>query len=867
MNGRSFFRASLYAACLCASSTFAVQDEALKDYLYEQSFEANDPFIAWDGNGKGFKVNYRGLVEETPLSGKRCLKLDMSFTEEGRFIWSLPLGVPSENLEELSGYMRLGAESTGQAAIGASFRFPPTKAAMCTLPVGKYKTTGNQWRRIEIKRLGQEGLHMCRRILERDEYAAKPENVLQEMEGIIIDFDVKAGDRVVVYLDDFKVTGRIPEKPLSEHEMMKRWAPVRDKVEAKQREWFEEIERREKRYDEINGLNNPGQTLKASAKRGNKDLRKCLAENLAKGYYIGLSKNFCREVDDSLRQQDYVASNLNKLKGPQPSDFLCYVIPSPFDGRKVLPLDELIPGELGNEMSLKTCRGEYGAVSFAIRALNGIDALKLDIPALAMEDSQDIIGIGNIDAKTVKCWYQAGTAWLDIGQDKSKRAIVPELLLNDDSLVKVDYEKRENYLKLQFPDGGRYECVSIPMEETKIHYADEFPVMDMKSIQPVSIPAGNNKQFLLTIKTPENAKPGVYTGRINLLANGRKLGDLGLKVEVLPFKLSQPYYTSSIDYHARIAEKGSVTTSSPKTKTQFKADLENMLAHGITNCQHYFPVNEKSLREVLELRREVGMDNKTLYLKGVNIGNPSDKASLEKVKSSVRQVIAIAKEYGCQEVYFYGMDEEKGEVLASQRAAWNAVHEAGGKIFVAGFEDNIKLMGDIQDMCVRWAEPNREEVARWHAYGHKIFCYGNPQLGVENPDVYRRNFGLLLWKYDYDGAADNAYQHSFGNIWNDFSNRTYRSHSIVYPTVDGGINTIAWEGYREGVNDVRYITTLERELEKVKKAPGHDDRSKQNIKNAELFIASLKEENDIETKDLNGIRDEITKHILKLTQH
>ena len=32
-------------------------------------------------------------------------------------------------------------------------------------------------------------------------------------------------------------------------------------------------------------------------------------------------------------------------------------------------------------------------------------------------------------------------------------------------------------------------------------------------------------------------------------------------------------------------------------------------------------------------------------------------------------------------------------------------------------------------------------------------------------------------------------------------------------TVDGVIDTIAWEGYREGVDDVRYVTTLQKAIE------------------------------------------------------
>ena len=31
---------------------------------------------------------------------------------------------------------------------------------------------------------------------------------------------------------------------------------------------------------------------------------------------------------------------------------------------------------------------------------------------------------------------------------------------------------------------------------------------------------------------------------------------------------------------------------------------------------------------------------------------------------------------------------------------------------------------------------------------------------------------------------------------------------MAYPTVDGVIDTLQWEGYREGVDDTRYLATL-----------------------------------------------------------
>ena len=36
----------------------------------------------------------------------------------------------------------------------------------------------------------------------------------------------------------------------------------------------------------------------------------------------------------------------------------------------------------------------------------------------------------------------------------------------------------------------------------------------------------------------------------------------------------------------------------------------------------------------------------------------------------------------------------------------------------------------------------------------------------------------------------------------------YRDHVFAYPTSNGVIDTIQWEGWREGVDDTRYVATL-----------------------------------------------------------
>jgi hypothetical protein len=466
-----------------------------------------------------------------------------------------------------------------------------------------------------------------------------------------------------------------------------------------------------------------------------------------------------------------------------------------------------------------------------------------------------------MDIKVVKCWYQGGTAWYAIEQDKSKKVLIPELLLNDDTLVKVDADKKENYLKLRFPDGDRYAWISNPDESaesiTKSQSVKDFPVKDSPTLLPVDIPANGNKQFWITVKVPEDATPGKYAGKIHLTSADGDKADLNLDLNVLPFSLPKPYYDSSIYYCGRLdpADTGSISVKN-KSRVQLMAELRDMANHGITKPVIYQGLKSREvLKEHLAMRTEAGIDNSPLYFLGLGITEKIDP-------SRAREFLEFASQNGIKEVYFYGIDEAKGDKLTGQRDNWVEVRKIGGKMFAAGSVrfGNFEKMGDIQDLLICIFEPSKEEAARWHSLGHKIWCYSNPQGGVENPEVYRRNYGLLLWQNDYDGAASFAYQYGMGSIWNDFDHARYRDHNFTYPTVDGVIDTIAWEGYREGVDDVRYLTKLQQLIADAEKSKDA------GVKNTAVQAKAYLETIDASKDDLDVVRAKIADYIIKLLQ-
>ncbi len=257
----------------------------------------------------------------------------------------------------------------------------------------------------------------------------------------------------------------------------------------------------------------------------------------------------------------------------------------------------------------------------------------------------------------------------------------------------------------------------------------------------------------------------------------------------------------------------------------------------------------------IQLRKQAGIAVDPFYSLGAGTGAPSSPEAIEALKGRVRSWRARLTKHGIKELYVYGIDEASGARLKAERQAFQAVHEAGAKVFVACYAGSFELVGDLLDLAIYAGRLLPNEAEKWHGAGQRIFSYANPQVGVEQPKTYRRNFGLALWKAGYDGACDYAYQHGFGDIWDDFDSRSYRDHNFSYPPVDGVIDTIQWEGFREGVDDVRYVATLLAAIEEAKADPARRKLAEETRQ----WLQSIDPSGNLDT-----LRAEIIKRIIRL---
>jgi len=443
------------------------------------------------------------------------------------------------------------------------------------------------------------------------------------------------------------------------------------------------------------------------------------------------------------------------------------------------------------ELRLVAAPDEYEPASFVVFADDEISDLKLVATALVDAEGAVLDGT-SLDIRVVKRWLQRGFGTL---ADARRRFMTPELLVYDDKLVET--RGNNNYLRLE---SGEYVNISKSANSRGFTTPtpDELPVRDASALQPLTIKQNSNRQFWVTLHVPANAKAGNYRADIQLYQGDQLLTAIPVFVEVLPFTLDEPLIGYSIYYRGVLDEawpNGSIS-SEYKSKQQLLSDFHNLYAHGITNPAVYQKYATGLLEEVFKIRRQAGMSESRMLYVGATGTSGNDGVVSPTVPGMVTNVLGIAGRYGFDDVFFYARDEAKGELLLTQFVYWDVVHEAGGKIMAAGSQSdgrqagNFDSTGGKEDLFVSLGMARYQEARRWHSKGRLIYSYQNPTGGWEVPETWRRNYGLLLWQNEYDGAMPYAWQHSYSNIWNDFDDYEYKDHNFTYPTVNGQIDTV-----------------------------------------------------------------------------
>ena len=525
------------------------------------------------------------------------------------------------------------------------------------------------------------------------------------------------------------------------------------------------------------------------------------------------------------------------------------------------------------KIKLYGCRGQYEPASFVVTAGKHLEAVQIEVEPVSGADGQ--WPQDAVDVRVVKEYHGRSAA--------GPSADVPTLLVHDDTFLAIEPAPTEDN----------------PDARTNVARG---PMRDAPHLLPLDI--DQRRQFWVTVRIADDADPGIYKGSLHIVPANSEPTELELEIEVYPFDLRPPMMEYSIYYPVQLVDDDQPDWLTDKwgklKKHQYQLELRNMMAHGLSNPNIYTGVLQRPdgsldpspLERVLKVREEVGMGPGIPIYTMTGAAEPTrgtltDEQKAERIET-VRKVMAWAKQRGYPDFHWTGQDEAWGDWLASERDSFQAIHDGGGQTFVACSGDFFEIAGDVLHCPVlhidistpidmftkansitadesmrRNAEfakiisfdkyVNREKYRRAidgiHRLGRRIYTYTT--LRPDLPDWQRRQEGLGLWRLGFDGVMNWAYVHIGGGLVNQ---ATYFSMVL---RLDGGVlDTLRWEGFREGVDDIRYLTTLMAVLNEATGRFPNDE----TIAQTQAWIGNI----DAANGDLDAIRQEMAQRIIKL---
>ncbi|MBT7161590.1 MAG: hypothetical protein HN904_02360, partial [Victivallales bacterium] len=369
---------------------------------------------------------------------------------------------------------------------------------------------------------------------------------------------------------------------------------------------------------------------------------------------------------------------------------------------------------------------------------------------------------------------------------------------------------------------------------------------------PESVKAGQLRQLVVTVKVPDDTPAGVYSGTLAVRGNGTAVASLPVTLRVAACKLDPT--------RRRIGPYYGIRGVSPEQK---RIEMQDLKEHGCNMLlwhEHVWynkPGEGRpefiigNIREAIELQREAGLGPPYIVdpspLRAADVAGIKREMTPEYAQAvlaskefrkiygeGIRQLQALEKELGAGEFVYTWMDEVLNE---GRYAAWEAFAKitrelCDNRIYITFHnrrQEPVDRMAPWMDVrCYHghtldwWQDEGHDwqELAdELKADGDEAWCYYNIREIAVTSEWVRLCNGYWLWRSPLNGHVPWKY-YSYGN--NPFDDLDSDRHDFAYaaphPTRPEMVSTLEWECFREGVDDLRYLETLDNRLKALAKS-------------------------------------------------
>ena len=460
--------------------------------------------------------------------------------------------------------------------------------------------------------------------------------------------------------------------------------------------------------------------------------------------------------------------------------------------------------QVANSLTMFASRGEYESTTFAIYNNGGqtLEDVEVSIPSLTSGQHQ--IGQEEIDIRVVKV-----------------------------------IQKRNNRYNLS--------AGLTPHPEVLIPYTQGW--IDQGEF---GVPAGESKQWWITVKVNIDTTPGIYTGTIQINPINEPAKTIPIELKVSPaILLTNPKKVNGFWYHPPQREVWSWSQDDPSTLPVFREALRSNFAlmkemglQTVTGRSYTSGSNTVFLRAFFEEAKNAGLGDHPMFF--MTLGRASDPQWLLEAKS-------LSEEIGIPELYWMITDEAFQDWPDDQTEPYKTRRDA----LINGFNLTRSAIPDAKILMTI-------SFSHWYAYGSRLgwkdardkygILYNNyidvqaynaaidsygmnqsnqiDQIKQElektddigymyinransafkfSPYDHRIDNGLFLWILPVRGNMPWTYQWFRGDPYND-SDGDRGDHLYAYPDIYDNGNPLPaprFVGMREGIDDTKYFYTLE----------------------------------------------------------
>ncbi len=409
--------------------------------------------------------------------------------------------------------------------------------------------------------------------------------------------------------------------------------------------------------------------------------------------------------------------------------------------------------DLVEQFRLWGAAGQYVAGTFAVRALEPLAGLRVTLDELVGPDGAKLPP-EVIDLRVVHLRHRSMT----LPATRRYSDQFPDLLLRDDRTELPPRGKQGGF------GGGT--CIA-------------------------GIPAHQSRQFWVTAHVPTGSPAGMYRGTLVLSAedNSQQRKELPVELEVLSLDLRpvEGYYAIYYPSQPVKPERKNYISSQ-----RYRAELEDQVRHGLNSTTLYGGFETVPMAACAAMTRPPCL----MHWPGGN--------AYEQIRE--------ARALGLGGLLYYGVDEPRTpeQIERCLREAKRRREQNLPMFTAINSRKAQEALGDLVSHPVYnikvFGGPDNPVVLRAREQGNQVISYWTTQTAF--PLFYRVLAGLYNTRCGYQGTAPWAYQD-----YPDSRLYTEPAHAVAYPDENGlPIPTLRWEALRDGIDDVRYLQALDREI-------------------------------------------------------